>query len=243
MNTSQDTHSNRDILTQVTAHGHRTISEELTTLYHVGDLSGTREKPYYSQEGKEIAVSPCPDTWKRITELEGDTYELRNPTATFYFIDPETSVTNAELCVCCKHDFITMKKGAVLKQYDIEYDTTRYWKHYNKTDAVTQAKNRDLHQEESITETYLPHVSTRGREYCKEAFTQPVSELTPIAVESLVPIWSVMTLTQNGDIDGVFWNNPNRPDKHTAKRGLIFQSNINDWEIYNLTTKNRVTVK
>lgn len=231
MNTSQDRHSDRNTLTSLTAHKHRTISDEITTLYHVGDLSGTREKPYFSQEGKELSVSPCPDTWKQITELEGDTYELRNPNATFYHINPETSVTNTELCVCCKQDFVTMKKGAVLKQYDIEYDTTRYWKHYNKTDAITQAQNKGVQPEETVTETYLPHVSTHGREYCKEAFTQPVSELSPIAVESLVPLWSVITLAQNNDIDGVFWNHPNRPDKHTAKRGLIFQSKISDWKI------------
>lgn len=231
MNKSQYSLSDKNTLTRLTTHRHRTISDELTTLYHVGDLSGTREKPYFSQEGKELSVSPCPDIWKHITDLKGKTYELHNSDATFYFITPETSVTNAELYTCCKYDFITMTQGAVVKEYDIEYDTTRYWKHYNKTDAVAQANRKELHPKKAVSETYLPHISKRGREYCEEAFTQPVSELSPVAVETLVPLWSVTPLAENNRIDGVFWDHPNQPEKHTAKRGLIFQSQLHNWSI------------
>lgn len=231
MNNSQDTQANTGMLTKLTSHEHRTISNELTTLYHVGDLSGSREKPYFSQEGKELSVSPCPNIWKHITKLTGKTYKLHNPDATFYYINPETSVTNAELCFCCKHDFITMTQGAIAEEYDIEYGTTRYWKHYNKTDAIIQAQQKELPITDAVTDAFLPKLAAQGVQYWKTTFTQPITDISPVNIESLIPIWTMLPLTKSRSIDGVFWDHPNNPRKHIAKRGLIFQSQLHNWDI------------
>lgn len=231
MTTTETTQTNEELISQLTTHEHRAIRETPTTLYHVGKLSGDRDIPYFSQEGKELSVSPCPETWRKITDLDGKTYKLQNQNAVFYHINPTTSVTNTELRVCCENNFIKLEQGTVVSKYDIEYDTTRYWKHYSLEDAITQAENMELDIENAIHETYLPKLSMNGVRYCEQAFTQSPDNLSPIQIETLIPIWSISSLADNTAIDGVFWNHPNKPRKHTAKRGLIFQSQLTNWTV------------
>lgn len=227
----------KSTINRLTTHPHRSLTTDIETLYHVGDLQNEREKPWFSQEGKELSVSPCPELWREITDVSGDTYELTRPNAVFYHINPATSVTDTEITCCCEHGFIKMVNGAVVTEYDIEYDTNRYWKHYEKSDAVQQAKQKELDIEDAISETLVPQVTEKGAAYCTEAFTQPVEELSPINVESLIPIWSVLPVCEKQGIDGVFWDHENNVSKYTAKRGLIFQSQLDGWSIKNTSTE------
>jgi len=217
-----------ETLLTLTKHKHRNVSKAHTKLYHVGDLGEPRAKPYFSQEGGELSVSPCPSVWRKITELSGKTHELTKNKPVFYEIDPETSVTNTELRVCCENKFIRMVEGYKVSRHDFERDVMEYWKFYSRDEAINFIKEHDWSNSEVVS-TMLPKMRSRGKEYWDAAFTQPASEVSPIGVESLVPIWSLLPLSESGCIDGVFWTHPLKPESYTAPRGLIFQSKLSEW--------------
>lgn len=221
----------KSTITRLTTHPHRSITSDIESLYHVGDLQSDREKPWFSTEGKELSVSPCPSTWRTISDVSGDTYKLTRSNAVFYHVNPSTSVTDGEITCCCEHGFIEMRTGAMVTEYDAEYDTNRYWKHYKERDAIQQAKQRELDPETAVSNTQVPQLTEKGITYCNDAFTQPVETLSPIDVESLLPIWSVLPVCDEYGIDGVYWDYETNINTYTAKRGLIFQSQLDNWNI------------
>lgn len=220
-----------NVIDRLVRHPHRHIETGNQVLYHVGDLSGKREIPWFSAEGKEASVSPCPNVWKKITDLQGDTYELQNTNAVMYHINPETKVTMGELHVCCRNNFITLEEGAVVERFDPEYNETRYWKHYSVEDAKEQAHTIGVDPEKNVTKQFMPRVDSNGKQYCEDAFEKPVSELSPLDVETLIPIWSVGSIGEVGTVDGVFWEYETNPSQYTAAKGLIFQNELNRWVI------------
>lgn len=212
--------SHRDTLTN---HKHRTIKSR-TTVFHVGDLTSNRTRPYFSQEGAELSISHVPQKWRAITDhVSGTTYKLTNPDGEFYSITPTTNTTKAERQLCTALGFITMRDG-----YRVEFTThsgeQRYQLCYNKE---TAEQKREHNTDVTVSDVRVPALAENGIAYCERAFERDTETLAPTHVELFIPIWAAAQTTA----DGVYWEHPVNISKLSAPRGLIYQDLLTDWTI------------
>lgn len=217
----------------------RHTARDYTELYHVGDLTGDREKPRFSDEGKALSITTHPNAWRQIdgSGVTGTTYELTNPDALFYIIDPEITTTEAERELCEQHDFIELATGYKISKYDPETDDVRYQQTYRYEEAKHRAEQMGVIEpyDDAIETVTIPQLAANGETYWHEAFTQNPKNASPISISSLTPIWAAK-MCDTHDFDGVFYTHPVNPLNHTAPRGAIYQSKIANWNTATATS-------
>lgn len=199
----------------------------ISPVYHIGDLSGTREKPYTSHEGKAVSVSVHPSTWKQIVVGHGDstqndltTYKLTNPDSEFYFVNPAEPLT-VEKQWCIDNGFVAVEQG-----YRVSFENrtgeTAYMEFSSEETAKIEAES---HQGE-YEETEILTLGPEGVKYWMEAFQQPPVDADSILISGLTPLW----YAKEKGYDGVWWDEAYDPANYSAPRGAIFQSKLNTWE-------------
>lgn len=194
------------------------VFEYKSPVYHVGNLDEDRDPPRYSYEGTGLSVSEHPDAWRTIArDVTGDTYELSNPDSEFYVLDPLELPVNEHINWCVDTDFIT--------------ETTGY--HVETPNGFVQFYDHDEAKQEADAYDTVPHERTlyalgdRGRRYWEHAFTSSPDSADPLGVEALLPVWFGQFAL---DVDGVWWNNTLAPHDYSAPKGVIFQSQLQNWE-------------
>lgn len=216
--------------THETSHGQ---SVSLSPVWHVGNLSGNRIKPYISYEGMGISVSVHPQAWEDIMRRDGSatgeqltTYRLENPTAEFYFVDP-TADLSREREWCLEHRFVSERPG-----YQVSYvnhlDELAYFRLVDEDRSHAEADARHG----TVEPRNILQLDTLGITYWEEAFDQPPLEADPVLIEGLLPVW----FAREQDYDGVWWDERLDPANFSAPRGTIFQARLESFEI---TTETR----
>jgi hypothetical protein len=195
--------------------------------WHLGDLSGDREMPYISYEGKGVSISTHPDVWEDILRRDGsitteepNTYRLENPNAEFYFVDP-TNVLEKEREWAIEHGFVTEQAGYRVS-YTTVSDEPAYLLFYDKDAAQAEADAR----EGTLEPSDVLYLDTHGEAYWEEAFKQPLLEAEPVVIEGLLPVW----YAEHHGYDGVWWDEALDPSNFSAPRGVIFQSSLDNFE-------------
>ena len=208
--------------------GHHGQTVSLSPVWHVGDLSGDRDRPYISYEGRGVSVSLHPQAWENIMRRDGSatgeqlsTYRLEKPNAEFYFVDPSADLS-CERKWCLDHHFVTERPG-----YHVSYinhlGETAYFCMADEERARAEAEARDGKVEPSS----ILRLDTRGVTYWEEAFNQPPLEADPVLIEGLLPVW----IAREQDYDGVWWDERLDPANFSAPRGTIFQAGLESFEI------------
>lgn len=199
----------------------------LPIVYHVGNLDGNRGVPHTSHEGRELSISTHPGVWERIIRGDGATgdealrtYELSNPEAEFYYVDP-TADLEAEQAWCLDNGY-TAEVCGYRVTYTDENNDERYLKFRDKQTARTEAQSRGA----TFSEEPILTLGPKGVNYWETAFSQSPEQASSVLIEGLLPIWYASHL----DVDGVWWDEQLAPEKRSAPRGCILQERLNRWQ-------------
>lgn len=196
-------------------------------VWHLGDLSGDRTKPYISYEGRGVSVSTCPNVWEDILRRDGSittetpaTYRLENPNAEFYYVDP-TDALGREREWAIEHEFVTERPGYRVS-YTAQTEESAYLLMDDKETARAEADARNG----TLEPADVLHLDVHGQMYWEEAFKQPPLEADSVVIEGLLPVWYA---EQHG-YDGVWWGEELDPANFSAPRGVIFQSSLRSFK-------------
>jgi hypothetical protein len=204
-------------------------TRSLGTVYHVGDLSGERERPHISYEGAGVSVSRHPDVWQDLIQTTGDstlaaaatTYELTNQSATFYDAvpggPPRASVVEWTLA----NDFVREEDGFEVRWQQDGNQHTMQFPDRNRAEREAGVEGRELHEATLLT------LDQHGERYWEQAFKQVPIEADPLVIRGLTPVW----YAEAHDYDGVWWDEDLVPADYSAPRGVIFQSCLDEWAI------------
>jgi hypothetical protein len=197
-------------------------------VWHIGDLSGQRERPYISYEGKGISVSTHPGVWHDIMSRDGslttedpDFYRLESAGSEFYYVDPSVS-RHPEREWALSSGFVKERSGFRVS-YENASGETAYLKEASEERAKQEAEARDG----VVEPTTLLDLDKRGCRYWEEAFQQPPVEADPIVIEGLLPVW----YGEEQGFDGVWWDEALDPANFSAPRGVVFQSALNEFAV------------
>jgi hypothetical protein len=150
-------------------------ARSLNTVFHVGDLSGERERPHISYEGAGVSVSHHPEVWADLVRATGDstlaaaatTYELTNESATFYAAVPGGPPRESVIEWALASGFVHEKSGYEIRwQQGGDCHTMQFFD-CDRAEREAAVADRELH------ETMLLALGERGRRYWEHAFEQP----------------------------------------------------------------------
>lgn len=191
------------------------------TVYHVGQLNGKREKPYFSYEGDGLCVSHHPEDWRNIAEnVSGTVHELHNPNGVFFDVDPGELPRPEHRQWCLDNGYIREVPGYKVIRGDGSYSLFT-----DEEKAETEAWEPGNKLEEMTTVA----LDTKGREYWTSAFTSNPDNADPLGVRGLLPVW----YAQNAlpvDVDGVWWQYDYSPASYSCPCGVIFQEKLAKWQ-------------
>ncbi len=191
------------------------------TIYHVGNLNGTRNKPYFSHEGRGLCVSHHPRDWKQIAgNVSGDQYELNNPDATFYEVRPSEMPTDEYRDWALEHDY-----ACEITAFKVPTGDGEHYLFTDKERAETEAWEHNT----DVIETTSVGLGPKGREYWQEAFEKDPELASPVAVKGLLVVWYAEHALPV-DVDGVWWQYNYNPQNLSCPCGVIFQSQLDDWQ-------------
>jgi hypothetical protein len=198
-------------------------------VFHIGNLSGDRERPHLSYEGNGVSVSHHPEVWRDLLRKSGDgtlaetatMYELINPSATFYDAVPGGPPRTPVIEWALANDFVQRISGFEVRWQQNGNQHTMQFPDRNRAEREAAVEGRELH------ETTLLVLDQRGERYWERAFRQPPHEAEPLVIRSLTPVW----YAEARGFDGVWWNEELAPADYSAPRGVIFQSRLGEWAI------------
>lgn len=204
-------------------------TRSLSTVYHVGDLSGEREQPYVSYEGDGVSVSQHPDVWRSLIQKTGDsslpetatTYELISDGATFFEAVPGGPPRESIIEWAVANGFVHYEPGFEVRWQGT--DSYHMMQFFDRPRAEREAAVADR----ELSEIMLLALSERGRQYWEHAFEQLPSEADPLVICDLTPMW----YAEARGFDGVWWDEDLAPTRYSAPRGVIFQSRLDEWTI------------
>lgn len=195
---------------------------------HIGSLNGGRDTPYVSYEGRGLSVSQCPDAWHQIMDSAGTEYELRNPNAWFYVVEPTTAVTETEREWALKEDYVEQIDGyrLTLTPDDDSNRDKETFLFRDSADAESEAAGYP-HMEADIAPERLYTLGAEGRRYWQRSFEQSPADASPVVIRGLIPVWYAKHL----GFDGVWWLDTYDPTNYSAPRGVIFQERLSEWDV------------
>lgn len=204
-------------------------TRSLSTVSHVGDLSGDRERPHISYEGAGVSVSHHPEVWADLVRATGDstlaatatTYELTTEDATFYDAVPGGPPRGPVIEWVLANDFVQEVSGFEVRWRENGDDHTMQFFEFDRADREASAPSRELHPVTVLS------LDKRGQQYWEHAFKQLPSEADPLVIRGLTPVW----YAEAHGYDGVWWDETLAPADYSAPRGVIFQSCLDKWTI------------
>ena len=204
-------------------------TRSLHTVYHVGDLSGERKRPYLSYEGAGVSVSQHPDIWRNLIRTTGDgefdaaatTYELTTDGATFYDAIPGGPPRESVIEWAFANDFVQEQDGFEVRWRQNASHIEMPFLDRDRAEREAAVEGRTLH------ETSLLILDEYGRRYWEHAFQQPLTEANPLVIRDLTPVW----YAEAHGFDGVWWDEQLAPATYSAPRGVVFQSRLDEWNI------------
>lgn len=199
-----------------------------SAVVHVGNLDHDRAPPTYSQEGDGLSVSTCPEDWASIARLGRHAHALVNHDACFY----NASLNGPRDFViewCLANDYITETDGYRVYYTDRATGDEVFMETYNRSDAESWLANNEDYPESRLESVRSFRLDDCGQTYWQNAFTSDTSEVSPIDIRGLLPVWYAEH-TDDAEYDGVWWEHTHDPANYSAPRGVIFQSKLDDWE-------------
>jgi hypothetical protein len=204
-------------------------TRSFSTVFHVGDLSGERERPHISYEGAGVSVSHHPEVWANLVQTTGDstlatavaTYELTTESATFYDAMPGGPPRSSVIEWVLANDFVQEVSGFEVRWQESGDDHTMQFFEFDRAEREASVAGRELHPATVLA------LDQRGKRYWERAFEQLPSEADPLVIRGLTPVW----YAEAHDYDGVWWDEDLAPANYSAPRGVIFQSRLDEWTI------------
>jgi hypothetical protein len=194
----------------------KTLSKNL--LVHLGTMDINNKKKD-SYEGDGVSVSVNPKEWRRIAQLEGAEFILKNKDskmADFYSMDND-QLNNWGV----DNNYIAPCKGYRVQYFDDELDRDVYSDYLTPEDAFEEAEAMGMEQGDVlIVNKYKPtkkmlsaiSVSTDHMQYDRHLFGLYVQENNP-------------------DHDGVWFADKLDVLGYSAPAGMIFKNKLDNWEI------------
>jgi len=163
----------------------------LSTVHHVGDLSGDRDRPHLSYEGTGLSVSHHPDVWRNLLLKTGPgtiaetatTYELTTNGATFYDAVPGGPPRESVLEWAFENGFVHQEPGFEVRWQEGDDRHTMQFRHRDRAEREAAVADRELHEVTLLT------LGECGKRYWGRAFGQLPSEADPLVIRSLTPVW------------------------------------------------------
>lgn len=193
----------------------------LEIVYHVGylNLANLENRPLtsYSLEGSGLSVSQHPEEWMEIAQLGGrNLYELKNSNPNFFFFN-ETNHEKA-LQWCVENDYLF--SGQKYRAYCTDEEGDEY---YFEFSSLKKAKRES--DDVRVNQGY--NFSNKGKSYWSLFCSSPIDN-------SLAEAYAVIFYAEAHGFDGVWWNEMLDVSAYSAPRGVIFQSQLNNWKIAEL---------
>lgn len=188
-------------------------------LFHVGALNRGLKKDH-SLEGEGLSVSTCPNEWRDIARLNGDTWKINNSN-NLVLLDAHslTSDDKSEMKQwAMSQGFIQKATQYQVEWFDDEMDDDLTALYSDKGDAQEESENMGVEYTE--VETYI---STD--KFPDSTVSQGMGE---IEIEDIL-----VTIYANHhypELHGVWWNDNMDPIRLSAPRGVIYNNHIQNLE-------------
>lgn len=206
-------------------------SRAIESVCHVGDLTGAREQPTISYEGRGVSVSHHPEVWTRILRCSGDstvgnatTYKLVNESGRFFEAVPGGDPRDRVVEWCIANEYVSEQDG-----YEVTWERDGV-EHRMQFYEERRARREAAEEGRELCETTLLTLAAEGERYWEESFRQVPCEAEPLVIRDLTPVW----FAEHHGFDGVWWDEELSPDDFSAPRGVIFQSSLSGWDISEL---------
>lgn len=208
--------------------------------FHVGDL--TKKVSRNSYEGAGLSVSDCPDSWKRIAKLGGNTYRLYRKGGRF--------LDMVYLSIPLRKDMFkwAVEKGYLLTEnvwvyhfYDEEFGGFYEREFKTEEEALEEVDWESLSEEERK----LLMKRNKKKEDGFEEFASTLYQVTRFQAtpQLLAPEeWKGSCLSQLAEdfaikryadevlkLDGVYWDEEHDIARLSAPRAVIFSSQVENW--------------
>lgn len=189
---------------------------------HVGSLDRSH-KASNSHEGSGLSVSLHPQLWRRIARLgDAPTYELSRRKARFinaYSAFQDTDLMDHIWAWAITHGYVLYGERFQVRYHDSEYEETRLLRCDSREEAEAEAEAVD--GTVLVTSGYLPTTAMAQR----AGHTRlPLVFVNDFALA----FWAEDCYPQ---ISGLWWNDELAPERLSAPRGVIFNDQIQDWQV------------
>lgn len=202
--------------------------EEIGDIFHVGtmDLS---QKSEFSYEGNGLSISNCPDVWCRITEghTHGDCFQLIKSDMKLLDYYGLTEAEKQEIQEWAIKEGYAVP-GKLYKSIFYGEEGEEYFSLYDSFDAAMEEAD---YEEECIKEVagLLPTEKLLGQSLVEVELLDMPDIITELYAEQVL------------GYDGVYWDEVLDEMSYSAPRGVIFNDRIHDFQVVNLTEKERAS--
>ena len=202
--------------------------EEIGDIFHVGtmDLS---QKSEFSYEGNGLSISNCPDVWCRITEghTHGDCFQLIKSDMKLLDYYGLTEAEKQGIQEWATEEGYVVP-GKLYKSIFYGEDGEEYFSLYNSFDAALEEAD---YEEECVKEVagLLPTEKLLGQSLVEVELLDMPDIITELYAEQVL------------GYDGVYWDEVLDEMSYSAPRGVIFNDKIHDFQVVNLTEKERAS--
>lgn len=202
--------------------------EEIGDIFHVGtmDLS---QKSKFSYEGNGLSISNCPDVWCRITEghTHGDYFQLVKSDMKLLDYYGLTEAEKQEIQEWATEERYVVP-GKLYKSIFYGEEGEEYFSLYDSFDAALEEAD---YEEECVKEVagLLPTEKLLGQSLVEVELLDIPDIITELYAEQVL------------EYDGVYWDEVLDEMSYSAPRGVIFNDRIHDFQVVNLTEKERAS--
>lgn len=183
-------------------------------LFHVGSLN-LEDKKVTSFEGEGLSVSPCPDSWRIIARIIGDTWKVEE---SLVFLDAHAlkRKQKTEIIEWAQgQGFIVQSTLYKVEWFDDEMDQTMHTLFKNHDEALEEAE--DMEVDIIPVDDYL---ST-------ESFPDETVRAGMTSIEFMDILLSVYVKNEHPEVYGVWWNDKHDVNRYSAPRGVIHRAKLN----------------
>lgn len=183
-------------------------------LFHVGSLK-LEDKKVASFEGDGLSVSPCPDSWRIIARITGDTWKIEE---SLKFLDAHslTSKQKAEIVNWAQgQGFIVSSTLYKVEWFDDEMNQMMHTLFKDHDEAHEEAE--DMGTDLIPVDDYL---ST-------ESFPDETVRAGMTSIEFMDILLAAYVKAEHPEVDGVWWNDKHDVNRYSAPRGVIHRVKVN----------------
>lgn len=184
-------------------------------LFHVGTLQ-LEDKKAASFEGEGLSVSPCPDSWRAIARIVGDTWKIDKA---LNFLDAHALKDNqkSEIIQWANiRGFISQATLYRVEWFDDEMGQTMSTLFKSKEEATEEAE--DMGVDFIPVDDYL----------ATEVFPDATVRAGMNSIEFMDILLTAYAKVEHPEIDGVWWNDKHDVNRYSAPRGVVHCSKVSE---------------